>query len=179
MASPEGHPLDSLVERWLSWDQDEGTRSEIENLVASGDEEELGRRLRSRIQFGTAGLRGRMQAGFAFMNCLTVIQASQGIAALMATNTGASSSILIGHDTRHNSARYASLTANAFRSKGIRVMIYEVIRLARNSTWGLLMHTQMIGLRAHAFGGLWGAPLPHRRWNHDHSVSQSCSRQWV
>ena len=61
------------------------------------------------------------------MNCLTVIQASQGIAQYLISCHAATEllSIIIGHDTRHNSARFARLAANAFRSRGIKVEMFE------------------------------------------------------
>lgn len=128
--------LDDLVQKWLLWDRDTITAAEIgsisERKVQRGPdstdaEDELEKRLRNRIQFGTAGLRGQMQAGFAFMNCLTVIQASQGIAQYLVSSstTEAPISVIIGHDTRHNSSRFARLAANAFRSKDIVVHIFE------------------------------------------------------
>ena len=40
---------------------------------------ELNSRLTKRLSFGTAGLRAAMGAGSAFLNDLTVIQASQGL----------------------------------------------------------------------------------------------------
>jgi phosphoglucomutase len=70
--------LQNLVNQWLAWDPNEKTRAEIKALVAAGNEATLRERLTVRISFGTAGLRGAMQAGFSSMNDLTVIQASQG-----------------------------------------------------------------------------------------------------
>ena len=40
---------------------------------------ELTSRLSKRLKFGTAGLRAAMGAGFAFLNDLTIIQATQGL----------------------------------------------------------------------------------------------------
>ncbi|KAK2845267.1 hypothetical protein FQN49_005882, partial [Arthroderma sp. PD_2] len=101
-------PLDTLIKRWLEWDKDPSTRKEIEELRADNDEATLEKRLRERIQFGTAGLRGRMQAGFSCMNSLTVIQASQGLAKFIKeTHQGAERpSVVIGRDARHNSRKF-------------------------------------------------------------------------
>lgn len=128
--------LEDLIQKWLLWDKDQTTGAEIRSLCERGAlsgssamdaQGELENRLRNRIQFGTAGLRGRMQAGFAFMNCLTVIQASQGIAQHLVASSSSlrQLSVIIGHDSRHNSARFARLAANAFRSKGITVHMFE------------------------------------------------------
>jgi len=60
--------LKELVDAWLRTDQNEATRSEIQTLWEKGDTKELERRMRPRIEFGTAGLRGKMEAGWARMN---------------------------------------------------------------------------------------------------------------
>ncbi|CAL5866277.1 uncharacterized protein PFLUO_LOCUS484 [Penicillium psychrofluorescens] len=119
--------LSSLVQTWLDWDQDPTTRLEMETLRASDDTDELEKRLRRRIDFGTAGLRGRMAAGFSCMNCLTVIQASQGLAKYIRTRHPeiAAAGVVIGHDARHNSAKFASLAANAFLNERIPVWHYQ------------------------------------------------------
>ncbi|KAM5490568.1 hypothetical protein MaudMau93_002372 [Microsporum audouinii] len=99
----------------------------MEQLRVDNDEAALEKRLRDRIQFGTAGLRGRMQAGFSCMNSLTVIQASQGLAKFVkATHQGTEQpSVVIGRDARHNSRKFAFLAANAFEAEGIHVWWYD------------------------------------------------------
>lgn len=87
--------LKQLVDQWLALDHNPITRGQIQDLWDARNETELERRLRNRIEFGTAGkiasamciilylrschigLRGRMEAGFARMNDLIIIQASQ------------------------------------------------------------------------------------------------------
>lgn len=59
-----------LANMWLAQDKDEQTRAEIEVLMKSNDRDELEKRLRKRIAFGTAGLRASMKAGYAHMNSL-------------------------------------------------------------------------------------------------------------
>ncbi|KAL4819312.1 hypothetical protein BDW67DRAFT_173664 [Aspergillus spinulosporus] len=119
--------LSPLIQKWLEWDQDPTTRSEIEQLRDTRQAAELEKRLRKRIQFGTAGLRGRMAAGFSCMNSLTVIQASQGLAKYLRENHGelVHRGVIIGHDARHNSARFAVLAANAFIAQEIPVWFYS------------------------------------------------------
>ncbi|KAK1917808.1 hypothetical protein P3342_000524 [Pyrenophora teres f. teres] len=75
--------IKELAKEWLELDEDKTTTDEIYKLLVNDDNDELERRLRHRIAFGTAGLRGPMQGGFACMNSLTVIQASQGLAAYL------------------------------------------------------------------------------------------------
>ncbi|KIO34808.1 hypothetical protein M407DRAFT_13475 [Tulasnella calospora MUT 4182] len=120
--------MDVLVSEWLRLDQNITTRAEIEELSRSGNEEELRTRLADRIEFGTAGLRGRMEAGFSRMNDLTIIQASQGLCAYVLQqnpDTAQDEGIVIGHDHRYNSERWALLTARAFISKGVKVYLHR------------------------------------------------------
>ncbi|KAK4991849.1 hypothetical protein LTR50_001468 [Elasticomyces elasticus] len=115
--------IHDLVEEWLRLDQDESTRAEIQQLWNEGNTEELERRLRKRIAFGTAGLRASMQAGFSRLNSLTVIQTSQGLAAYLLGNDSETRTrgVVIGRDARHNSLKFARLAAAAFIAKGIKV----------------------------------------------------------
>lgn len=70
-----------------------------------------------------------MGAGPSRMNSLTIIQASQGLAEWLihhhpnATTAG----IVIGHDARHNSQKFAELAGAAFGAKGMKVWWYEHI----------------------------------------------------
>jgi phosphoglucomutase len=119
--------IKELAREWLELDEDKSTTDEIYRLLQQGNTDELERRLRTRIAFGTAGLRGPMQAGFACMNSLTVIQASQGLAAylLKTEHDVKKRGVVIGRDARHNSEKFAKLTAAAFVAKGIKVWWYE------------------------------------------------------
>jgi hypothetical protein len=79
--------IEELAQMWIHMDQNEETNREIREYLDRRQFNILEKRLRKRIQFGTAGnlyrshlmtgLRGRMEAGFSRMNNLTVIQASQ------------------------------------------------------------------------------------------------------
>ncbi|KAH9444330.1 hypothetical protein Pst134EA_032348, partial [Puccinia striiformis f. sp. tritici] len=103
------------------------TRKEIEQLHQDKNYDALADRLCQRIKFGTAGLRAHMSAGFSRMNDVTVIQASQGLAAYLikdipkATQQG----IVVGHDHRHNSERFARLAVTAFLRKGFKCYLLD------------------------------------------------------
>ncbi|KAF2876562.1 hypothetical protein BDV95DRAFT_561054 [Massariosphaeria phaeospora] len=119
--------IQELARDWLRLDEDKATADDISSLLVQGDNEELEKRLRHRIAFGTAGLRGPMKAGFACMNSLTTIQASQGLAAYLLTveQDAQRRGVVVGRDARHNSERFAKLTAAAFVAKGFKVWWYE------------------------------------------------------
>ncbi|KAJ7043327.1 hypothetical protein C8F04DRAFT_944528 [Mycena alexandri] len=119
--------LESLVKEWLDHDKNEATHSEIQQLWNDGKTAELEQRMRPRIEFGTAGLRGKMQAGWACMNDLIVIQASQGLCQYVLKNVenAASRGVVIGHDHRHNSERWAQLTAAVFVNSGFKAYLHR------------------------------------------------------
>jgi phosphomannomutase len=125
MESPFPQDLQTKIDEWLKWDPNPRTKAEIEKLVEEKNAQELRARLLKRISFGTAGLRGRMCAGFINMNDVTVIQASQGLCRYLEEKVPdiKEKGVVVGHDHRHNSRRFGELTAAAFLSQGIKVYL--------------------------------------------------------
>lgn len=119
--------LKALVDEWIRIDRNDITRLEILALYNDGNTLELEKRLRQRIEFGTAGLRGRMEAGWSRMNDVTIIQASQGLCSYVMQHVreAAGRGIVIGYDHRHNSEKWAKLTAAAFLSQKIKVYLLD------------------------------------------------------
>ena len=115
-----------LLERakeWIDQDPDPVTRAELQELVDADNLDEIGDRFAGRLQFGTAGLRGALGAGPNRMNRVIVAQAAAGLAAYLLARTnqssGASPSVVVGYDARHNSAVFASDTAEIMAGAGI------------------------------------------------------------
>lgn len=81
--------------------------------------------MRNRIAFGTAGLRSKMEAGFNRLNDVTVLQASQGLASYISRESPLNLSVVVGHDHRLHSKRFADLTATAFLLSGFKVYYLE------------------------------------------------------
>ncbi|KAJ2776546.1 hypothetical protein GGI15_004811 [Coemansia interrupta] len=115
-----------LAERWLSEDKDPKTSAQIQALVDAKDEAKLEALLRYPVEFGTAGLRARMEAGYARLNQLTIITASQGLSAYVQREipNACTRGVVVGHDHRHNSDIFARLTARAFLDLGFKVYFY-------------------------------------------------------
>ena len=78
----------------------------MEKLYDNGQYAELRKLLHFRLEFGTAGIRGPMGAGYSQMNDLVIIQTSQGLCDYAISEMDEyTTSIVIGYDGRHNSRR--------------------------------------------------------------------------
>lgn len=122
MTSPS---IIELANTWLSQDRDPESRATIKGLLDSNNLPELESRLRHRMAFGTAGLRSAMDAGYAFMNSLTILQTAQGLAKYVIeqnkpTPVAELPGIVIGFDGRRNSAKFARFTAHVFLNAGFK-----------------------------------------------------------
>jgi phosphomannomutase len=123
--------MSDLIERaraWAEQDPDDTTRAELEALIreveADGDETELAERFSGNLEFGTAGLRGRLGAGPMRMNRVVVTRAAAGLAAYL-KEQGAhdGSSVVIGYDARHNSDVFARDTAEIMTGAGFKALV--------------------------------------------------------
>ena len=117
-----------VAQNWLNQDPDVETRAELTALLEAakgGDkaaEAELYARFDGRLQFGTAGLRGRLQAGSMGMNRVLVSQAAGGLAEYL-KNYDKEPSIVIGYDGRKNSDVFARDTAEIMAGAGVKAYL--------------------------------------------------------
>ena len=92
-----------LANTYISIDPHEDTRNEVRALVDAKDILALEKLLLSRMEFGTAGLRAPMGAGYTRMNGLTLLQTSQGLARYLIECFGEGAKemgVVIGFDHR-------------------------------------------------------------------------------
>jgi phosphomannomutase len=112
---------------WLAEDPDPATAAELEALiakVAAGDTDaadELADAFDGTLQFGTAGLRGRLGPGSNRMNRVVVARAAAGLAAYLGAHGGRA--VVIGYDSRRNSDVFARDTAAVISGAGITAMV--------------------------------------------------------
>ena len=104
---------------WLDQDPDPTTREELQGLLDAGDEDALRDRFATRLQFGTAGLRGALGAGPNRMNRVIVARAAAGLAAYLRDHED-DPSVVVGFDARHNSDVFARDTAEIMQAAGVR-----------------------------------------------------------
>ncbi|WP_433227705.1 phospho-sugar mutase [Actinomadura formosensis] len=110
--------LRARAEEWLAQDPDPVTRAELRAIL--DDDDALSARFGSRLEFGTAGLRGELGAGPNRMNRVTVMRAAAGLAARLP----AGGRVIIGFDARHGSRRFADDTAAVLSGAGLRPEVF-------------------------------------------------------
>jgi phosphomannomutase len=131
MPQPTDADLISLAEAWIAQDPDPVTRDECAEIVArvrSGDpaaSAELADRFDTRLEFGTAGLRGEIAAGPNRMNRVLVSQAAAGIAAYLLERApdASATSVVVGYDGRRNSRQFARDIAEVMAGAGVRALL--------------------------------------------------------
>lgn len=121
--------LDEKIIEWFKWNKDSNADAEIQSLIKNNDTKSLSKLFLKRLEFGTAGIRGRMGPGFNQMNDLVIIQTSQGLAKYLLDTIGnvETKGVILGYDGRHNSKRFAELTASIFLNKQIKVYMYSKV----------------------------------------------------
>ena len=113
--------------KWLSNENlDKGIMSELESI--RNDDDAIKERFAMSLSFGTAGLRGIMQAGTNGMNLYTVAQATKGLATLVLKSDGAKRGVAIACDTRNNSMYFSKICAEVLASCGIKSYIFDAPR---------------------------------------------------
>ena len=113
--------LRTAAEAWLAEDPDPATRDELASLLAAGDDAGLAERFGSRLQFGTAGLRGEMGPGPNRMNVAVVRRAAAGLGSWLLDlhSDRIGDGVAICFDARHHSREFAEDTARVLAAQGI------------------------------------------------------------
>lgn len=115
------------IDEWTTSPFDRETISEINDLVARGDEKELTDRFYTMLEFGTGGLRGIIGAGTNRMNIYTVGMATQGLANYIKSMGRENDGIVIARDSRRMSEIFATETAVIMAANGIKVYYFDDI----------------------------------------------------
>ena len=117
------------AEKWLTAAYDAETQAEVKRMLENEDKTELIDSFYKDLEFGTGGLRGIMGAGSNRMNIYTVGAATQGMANYLNKNfAGQQISVVVGHDCRNNSRKFAEISADIFSANGIKVYLFDDLR---------------------------------------------------
>jgi len=125
--------VDDLFERvnaWIDQDPDPETREELRSLLLEAQNgsqpalDNLHSRFDTRLEFGTAGLRGAIAGGPNRMNRVLVAQAAAGLARYLLDHAqDTAPSVVIGYDGRKNSDVFARDTAELMAGAGVRAVL--------------------------------------------------------
>ena len=115
---------------WLDGNYDAETKAEVRQMLDAADKTLLIEAFYKDLEFGTGGLRGIMGAGTNRMNIYTVGAATQGLSNYLKAQFASlpQISVVIGHDCRNNSRKFAEISANIFSANGIKVYLFEDLR---------------------------------------------------
>ncbi|MDO5023107.1 MAG: phospho-sugar mutase [Eubacteriales bacterium] len=115
--------------KWLENFKDDAALVEELNSIAD-DPKEIEDRFYQELSFGTAGMRGVMGYGTNRMNDYNVRRATAGFAEFLKSSDPDSSKrgVVIGYDSRINSAEYAKQTALVLCARGIKAYLFESLR---------------------------------------------------
>ena len=116
-------------EEWLNNKYfDKETREELKSI--ENDSKEIEDRFYMDLEFGTAGLRGKLGAGLNRMNIYIISRATQGLADYIKgygkeyMNRG----VAIAYDCRHFSVKFATTAAQVLAANGIKAYLFEELR---------------------------------------------------
>ncbi|MGB4984147.1 MAG: phospho-sugar mutase, partial [Erysipelotrichaceae bacterium] len=116
---------------------DENTKNELRSIV---DDNEIKERFYKNLEFGTAGLRGKVGAGTNMMNYYTVGKATQGIADFIVSkgeeymNAG----VVIAYDPRHYSKEFAQMVSCIMAGNNIKSYLFDDLRPTPELSYALL-----------------------------------------
>ncbi|MDR2680481.1 MAG: phospho-sugar mutase [Tannerella sp.] len=115
---------------WSGKDYDEATRNQVQAMLDNPDPADLIESFYKDLEFGTGGLRGIMGAGTNRINKYTTGAATQGLSNYLKKEFAGLQEIkvVIGHDCRNNSRKFAEISADIFSANGIKVYLFDDLR---------------------------------------------------
>ncbi|WP_217540507.1 phospho-sugar mutase [Vibrio metschnikovii] len=121
--------MNKNVTLWLARDPDLRTRKELQTLIDNQQQDEIEDRFKSRLEFGTAGLRGKVGCGPNRMNRLVIQETAVGLGhyLIQQVDNAKQRGVVIGYDGRPDSQQFAQDTASVLTALGIKVYLtYKV-----------------------------------------------------
>lgn len=127
ISAMKGDTLESKIKLWTQSEYfDEATRREIVSL----DPKELEERFASELEFGTAGMRGKLGAGPNRLNIYVVRRLAWGLAQIILEQGEEASKrgVVIAYDNRRYSQNFAREIISVLAASNIRCYIFDGIR---------------------------------------------------
>ena len=129
----------SKAQGWLSEKYDSETRKEVQALLDAEDKGALIEAFYKDLEFGTGGMRGIMGVGSNRVTQYTFGAATQGLANYLLKEFAslAEIKVVIGHDCRNNSRKFAEICAQVFTANGIKVYLFEDLRPTPETSYAI------------------------------------------
>ena len=117
---------ESVIYRYKDW-VDHIQNKQIHYKLVHMHQKEIEDSFFKELSFGTGGIRGIMGIGTAKINEFVVARATEGLARYMKQKKVRDEfrKVVIGYDTRNNSALFAQITANVFMNHGIQTYLFS------------------------------------------------------
>lgn len=111
---------------WIAGDPDPETARLLEEILGSGDEAALRQAMIGTLEFGTAGIRGRVGPGPAQMNRAVVMRTTRGLADFLLSRAGGppDGPVVVGFDARPTSRQFAEDTVGVLAAAGIETVFF-------------------------------------------------------
>lgn len=90
------------------------------------------------LNFGTAGIRGKMKGGLAAMNRYTVSLVTASLAGLIKAIGREDDGVVIAYDSRNNSREFSACCASVLAKEGIKVYFFESLRPTPELSFSIL-----------------------------------------
>ncbi len=121
MSAPGAAALIAAARAWRAADPDPATRAQMDEVVARADPGELEELVGRSLRFGTAGLRAPLGPGPNRMNRLVVRRTAAALAQHLRSTAGDGVLVVVGHDARHGSERFAHDVVEVLVAHGLDV----------------------------------------------------------
>lgn len=115
----------SRARRWRDADPDPVTRAQMDAVIARADPAELEELVGRELDFGTAGLRATLGPGPNRMNRLVVRRTAVAVAEYLLDSCAHPPRVIVGHDARHGSARFAQDLTEVLSAHGVDVERFD------------------------------------------------------
>ena len=119
----------SKYNEWLNYEGlDQDLRKQLVEMA--NDSSEIEDRFYQELEFGTAGLRGKLGAGTNRMNKYVIARATQALANVIKSfgQEAMDKGVAFAHDCRIFSPEFAELAALVMASNGIKAYLFESLR---------------------------------------------------
>ncbi|WP_434328564.1 phospho-sugar mutase [Mycoplasma capricolum subsp. capricolum] len=119
--------FNKLDKTYLSWVNHPNLDPELKDLLNKADDDELNAAFNLELKFGTAGIRGILGAGPGRFNVYTIKKVTIAYVKLLKTKyiDQLDKGVVIGHDNRHNSKKFAKLVADILTSFNIKAYLFK------------------------------------------------------